>query len=177
MPADPQAIYQWLKALGTLTAAAMSEEVADNKLHAYAPLLAFEFDQSCFCPSSLAYVARGSKFFPTFGEVCALLTQWCREQRQAAGPAIAAPTDPWGSKVRAEREAAIREWTDPGHIQAAVKALEDSPLRPTLGSFLARAVEFHAPHLIELVPAKFRTVTPEASARVIPFPFPGAGAA
>jgi hypothetical protein len=170
MPADPETVYDWLKALGVLTASATSEAVADNKLHAYAPLLADEFDQACFCRSSLAFVARGAKFFPTFGEVCDLLVKWWRSQRPYTGLALSGPADPWDAKVRAERAEAGSDWSDPVVIQASVTALDGNPLRPTLGRILAVAVAFHAPHLIELVPAEFRPLTPDEGGKVIDFP-------
>lgn len=174
MPADPESVFNWLKGLGVLTASATSEAVADNKLHAYAPLLAEEFDQDCFCKSSLIFVARGSKFFPTFAEVCTLLAQWWRNQRPYGGLALPAPAEPWSAEVRAvEEEAKHRSWSDPFAIRASVtsiKALDEGPMRLALGRALASAVQLHAPHLIALVPPEFRPQAPDADRKVLRFP-------
>jgi hypothetical protein len=173
MSADQETVYKWLKALGTLTASATSAEVADNKLHAYAPLLADEFGQECFCRASLAFVARGSTYFPTFAEVCALLAKWWHSQRPYSGLAIEGPADPWNAEVRAQKEEAKRDWSNPLAIRASVKALEDSPMRIALGRVLAGAVKMHAPHLIGLVPVEFRQPTGDDESKVVPFLGPG----
>jgi hypothetical protein len=171
MPADPEVVYRWLKALGVLTASGPSAEVADNKLQAFVPLLADEFDEGCFCKPSLAYVARRVKFFPAFAEICELLAAWWRERRPFdASLALTGPDDLWAARVRADRANAERDWSDPETIRKAVVAASSAEpeMRLPLGRMLAGAVKLYAPHLLALVPDEFHR--PSDSAQVISFP-------
>lgn len=88
---DPNTVREWLKALGVLCAGNLSQEEAELKLSAYAPLLAREFGPECFTPGSLTSVARATKFFPSFGEVCNALTAWWQENSAARMVRLSGP--------------------------------------------------------------------------------------
>ena len=69
------AVHGWLAALSTLVAGRMSVEEIRLRLSSYVPLLAEEFpDERYFTSRSLRHVARHSKWFPSYGELCDLLT-------------------------------------------------------------------------------------------------------
>jgi hypothetical protein len=90
MPTDGLSIRGWLKMLGLLTAGAMSLDEAEIRMTALARALATEFEDWAFSEASVIAVAGECKHFPTFGEIVALLREWCRDHRPRL-TAIAAP--------------------------------------------------------------------------------------
>jgi hypothetical protein len=82
MPTDPNLTRNWLKMLGALNDAAMGTEEFEMRLAVLAPALAAEFPPEIFTPDTARSVARQSRYFPVFGEICALLEPACREQRE-----------------------------------------------------------------------------------------------
>lgn len=77
--------------LGTTVASTMSIAEAQERISTYLPLLEAEFDQRFFCSDSLRYVARRTKFFPTFSEVCEHLHEWGTQKREASRILLANP--------------------------------------------------------------------------------------
>lgn len=77
--ARTDAARKWLIALGVLSAGSMPPAEAKAKIDAYSPMLAEEFSDWCFTPSSLAFCAKQFKFFPSFGELAAKLTEWRKD--------------------------------------------------------------------------------------------------
>jgi hypothetical protein len=82
MPTDPNLCRNWLKMLGALNDAAMGTEEFEMRLAVLAPALAAEFPPDVFTPDTARAVARQSRYFPVFGEICALLEPACRESRE-----------------------------------------------------------------------------------------------
>lgn len=104
MPGDPLA--EWLAALGTLTAGAMTATDARDKIGAYAAMLRDDFPPACFTKASLAAVARACKFFPAYGELCDALTAWS----EASGTHRQAPPLARRSGPREEQTAIGDSW-------------------------------------------------------------------
>lgn len=65
----------WLLSLSTLVAGRLSVEEIRLRISAYLPLLAEEFPnvEGYFTNQSLRHVARNSKWFPSYAELCDLL--------------------------------------------------------------------------------------------------------
>ena len=82
MPTDPNLTRNWLKLVGALNDAAMATEEFEMRLAVLAPALAAEFPPEIFTPDTARSVARQSRYFPVFGEICALLEPACRENRE-----------------------------------------------------------------------------------------------
>jgi hypothetical protein len=85
MPTDPNLVRKWLKMLGALNDAAMGTEEFEMRLAVLAPALAAEFPPDVFTPDTARGVARKSRYFPVFGEICAFLepiAQQFRERRR-----------------------------------------------------------------------------------------------
>ena len=117
MPTDPTLVRKWLKALGALSAGALTPMEVEAKLDAMTPLLAAEYGAEAFTRDSLVRAARASKFFPSFAEVCEALSGAVRDTRPPA-PRLAAP-DP------VEREAPTAEQIAANRAKvAALKAAE-----------------------------------------------------
>lgn len=101
-PTDPAIVRNWLKALGSLVAGSLSEVEAKARIDAYTPLLATAFPPAAFTPTTLRRVAEGCKFFPSYGEVNALLVPEYRRAVELAAaasapiarPALTAPEPP-----------------------------------------------------------------------------------
>lgn len=100
----------WLKALGALSAGSMSSPDAKAKIAAYTPMLVAEYADWCFTPASLAACAKAFKFFPSFGELAAALSEW-RHNNTPPGvydkPRIAGRDD---KRSEADDERLDREW-------------------------------------------------------------------
>ena len=79
--ADQAVTRDWLKALGTLVAGSLPANESRAKLNLLAPMLAEEFPAGAFTPPSLAAVARQCKFFPSYAEICEVLSPWWKEHR------------------------------------------------------------------------------------------------
>ena len=86
-----ETIRRWLQSLGTLCATTLSVQDAQDKLRAYAPMLQREFNAAFFTADSLAFVARQTKYFPSYGELCEALSAWRREAN--FGMSSAPPSD------------------------------------------------------------------------------------
>ena len=90
MHTDPTLVRKWLKALGALSAGALTPMEVEAKLDAMTPLLAAEYGAEAFTRDSLVRAARASKFFPSFAEVCEALSGAVRDTRPPA-PRLSAP--------------------------------------------------------------------------------------
>jgi hypothetical protein len=163
-----QAAAKWLNDLGDLTAGSPSLSEAKTKLATMAAALAEEFDASVFNRSSLTFVARRCKFFPSFGEACEALAEWRKQHPRH--PAISGPADGPNEQQRraleAEHEAAEASWrniSEPA-IFAKVRALDGHPMRLLLGRMLATAVRRHAPRMLGLLPPEFLVANDDRSA-------------
>lgn len=147
-------VLAWLQDLGGLCAGAMPRPEAVAKMGAYAPLLAEAFPADAFTRASLAAVAGGLTFFPSYGEVSAQLSVWWRDNRPTrlalAAPVPASPADAWEARKREISE----EWRQ-ADVAGQVARIMDMPatdLRATLLRALRQSVAAHAPDRIELVP-------------------------
>ena len=75
-------ISGWLMALSTLVAGKLNLDEIRLRLSSYVPLLAEEFPNTrYFTSQSLRSVARHSKWFPSYGELCDLLSASWKESR------------------------------------------------------------------------------------------------
>jgi hypothetical protein len=83
MSTDPNLTRNWLKMIGVLNDAAMTTEEFELRLAVLAPALAAEFAPEVFTPDSARSVARQTRYFPVFGEICALLEPASREHRES----------------------------------------------------------------------------------------------
>ena len=111
--AKPEAIADWLMALGVLTADTGSRAEAEMKLAAYVPLLAERFPAGAFTPASLEHVASKCRFFPAYADVVEHLGAWWLKHRPAPPalpppPAVPARPAPTADEV-ARVAAAVRE--------------------------------------------------------------------
>lgn len=157
----------WLTDLGKLTAGQAPLPDAKAKIATMAAALAAEFDARAFCRASLIHAARRCKFFPTFGEACEALSEWCREnpgQRQITAP----DTEPNAAmrkleRERTEAEASWRNISEP-QIFAKVRALDGHPKRTELGRILAVALKRHAPRMLGMLPPEFLAANDDRSA-------------
>jgi hypothetical protein len=162
----------WLSDLGKLTAGSAPLPDAQAKIATMAAALAAEFDHSAFNRSSLVFVARHSKFFPSFSEACAALTEWRKQHPLPPRHIpIAGPDDgPNERQMRAIEEqhaAAEASWgniSEPAAIFAKIRALDGHPMRPMLGRMLADAVRRHAPRQLGLLPPEFLVANDDRSA-------------
>ena len=153
---DHQHIRDWLKALGSLAACALTAKEFDARISAYVPLLATDFPRSAFGPASLAAIARQCKFFPAYAELCDLLSAWWREHRPPPrDPALEGPE----TRTQAERSAmAEASWRDitAGQVReriAEIRLVEGAGhIQASLGRMLAHAITTHAPHHLGLLP-------------------------
>jgi hypothetical protein len=156
----PKVVRDWLKALGSLTAGSLPGAEVDAKLGTYAPLLAQDFPPSAFCPASLAAVARQCKFFPSYAEICDLLSPWWRAYREQLDHI--AISDHSGNTLSRERDhhaASQASWQQAtaSDIRAKVADVRrtNQPMQLALGQLLAKAVNTHATHWQSLIPPEW----------------------
>ena len=124
MSTDP--VRKWLSALGTLCAVSVPEGEAVRRIDAYATMLASEFEPWAFNRRSLEAVARQSKFWPAYGELCDALSAWCRDNRQpSAAPRLAGPTDLSPAEYRAQQDAEDRAWWEDHIAEVAARPNPD----------------------------------------------------
>lgn len=150
MPNIETVIRDWLKALGSLTAATISQQEAAARLSAYAPLMAKELPLGAFTAASLAAVGRQCKFFPSYAELCGYLAAWWAENRPESVSALPPPEEE-GSHAFWQRrmDAMRREWDDPAGIRERVVACAGDARALAL---LRALVERHAPQHSWIVP-------------------------
>jgi hypothetical protein len=92
----PMPVAEWLTSLGVLCAGSMSREEAMARVAAYRTALASEFEPRAFCAASVRHVARASKFWPSFGEVCTALGEWWKDNRDVGDGAPRLSSDGHG---------------------------------------------------------------------------------
>ena len=142
-----QHIRDWLKALGSLAASTLTAKEFDARISAYVPLLAADFPMAAFGPVSLAVVARHCKFFPSYAEICEVLSPWWRENRPA--PVVNALHSPNGRTHDEWREIAEQSWRDITAAEVRAKIVEIQRAGAGSAAFArisAHAVTTHAPH-------------------------------
>ncbi|HTO99800.1 MAG TPA: hypothetical protein VMJ64_00375, partial [Anaerolineales bacterium] len=83
---------RWLASLGTLCAGAMPLEEAQARVAAFASMLCEQYGGEAFTQASLQTVARGCRFFPSYGELCEALSAWLKENPPPRHTAIAGPS-------------------------------------------------------------------------------------
>jgi len=158
--ADQTVVRDWLKALGTLVAGSLPPNEVRAKLALLAPMLADEFPVAAFCPVSLAAVARQCKFFPSYAEICEVLSPWWRENR----PPLTAIASDQAATVRQraiERECRESwEGVTAEQVRAKIRDLDSHPFRLLLGRMLATALRRHAATNLGLLPPEFLEVAP-----------------
>jgi hypothetical protein len=122
-------VREWLVSLGVLSAVSISRQEADIKLAAFVPMLMREFPDAAFTPDSLAAVARQCKYFPTYGELCGLLSEWWRDNRPRP-VAIAPPPPPSEPEREPKRPPPTPE--EVARVHAVVTRLTAEWLAPPL---------------------------------------------
>lgn len=109
MSTDP--VRKWLSALGTLCATNAPEAEAARRVEAYATMLASEYQPWAFSRRSLEAVARQCKFWPAYGELCDLLSAWCRDNKPAQSvPLLTGPAELSPAEYRAKKDQEDRDW-------------------------------------------------------------------
>lgn len=154
MATHSDTVRDWLKALGALTAAVMTNNEAKARVSAIATLLANEFPTAAFCPASLAHVARECRHFPTYAELCDLLGPWWKQHRPE--PTMI-ETDTWQERQQRAEDERAGSWiliTDT-EIREKIRNLNGHPLRSYLGRLLATCIARHAPKKLGLLPPEF----------------------
>jgi len=161
---NPTVTREWLVSLGALTAASLPVEDAKARVAAYLPLLLDEFPEAAFTKQSLAHVARSCKFFPTFGELCAALSDWWRTNR----PAIAAADQDIPERLRVAH-IPNRERVDVSEIGITRRLIEleqlasESKLQAALASLgmkmLRINLEERAPERLHMIPDTIKPPT------------------
>jgi hypothetical protein len=157
---DALKVRQWLQSLGVLVATGMSVADAKERLAVFVPLLAAEFDGRFFNAATLAFVARRSKFFPTFSEVCEGLQEWGQTlEGQSRSLLLEGPDGAnaaWKAKIADERAEAQRDWDDPQKVRSSRDlVLSDEVKQLELGRMLAALVNKHAPWNVGLLPPEW----------------------
>ena len=135
----PMPAAEWLAALGALTATNMPIAEGRARVAAYRAALASEFDPGAFCAASLRAVARGCKFFPSFGEVCEALSAWWRDHRATVERLTALP-GPGGASGRAQES---RERYEPvyGLYKHKYGHLPHERFQPGVDAFAGRGIQ------------------------------------
>ena len=162
--AETRRVAGWLNDLAVLTAG--SAPLADAKARAatMAGVLADDYPTAAFCRPSLTHVASKCRFFPSYAELCEHLGGWWQGHRPE--PSTVYTPDAWSQRVAAEHSEAIEDWTDPGKVRAAIRALIDHPMRGVLGHMLAGLVGRHAPQHLGLFPPEWIEASPDQPQRL-----------
>lgn len=163
---DP--IGPWLRRLGMLTA---SPKVSVDEVRAalvlYEDMLRDKYPASAFTRQSLEAVAAGSKFFPTYGEVCDRLTKFWRDDRAKAlpGPAAAGPTRPGAGHWHGFIAARLVAGGDRAHLLSLAKAYATpDELRGIMAAFYPAEAQAAAEHAAEVKRDKARAAEQVAKA-------------
>ena len=76
-----EAVVRWLNDLATISPPAPGGQELQSRIAGLASLLAGDFPPAAFSRDSFKAVARECKFFPSYAEVCAILSPWWRQHR------------------------------------------------------------------------------------------------
>ena len=147
------AVSSWLNDLNELTAG--SKPLADSKpkIASLAAALGEEFPPGAFTRQSLLVVARANKFFPSYAEICELLSPWWKDHRPTP---IAIETDQSSSVKQREIERKNREeWQGitAAQIRGHIRDMEGAP--PAWRPILAHALAVNAPQHLGLLPPEW----------------------
>ena len=148
-------VTSWLNDLNDLTAGSAPLADSKRKITALASALFDEFPPGAFSRQSLLVVSRAYKFFPSYAEICEVLSPWWKDHRPAP-VAIAAPDQSAGAK-QAERDREVHESWDmtPEQVRAKIRFVRDGFMPHLMGPYLAAAFRAHAPHQLALLPPEW----------------------
>lgn len=133
--AEQQTVHDWLIYLAGLNVGGLKQPEVELRLAVLAPALAEEFPEDVFTPQSARMLAR-QKYFPTFSEVCEVLSPLARENRErnrllalpaprpeAVEPYKPPPAPDWCF----DREPRLMGRREPGElkIQAPLRSVEE----------------------------------------------------
>jgi hypothetical protein len=168
MPDKVTLIREWLVALAVLCRTNVGKEELAATLNAYAPMLAARYSLGAFSQASLDAVATQCSYFPSYAELCGALSPWWQEHRDTEALQIA--SDQPATVRQREIDQAVRDsWRNitAENVRAKVRAVQDSPMPPALGAFLATALRKHAPQHLGLLPPKWLAERPGEPADVV----------
>jgi hypothetical protein len=149
-------VTSWLNDLNDLTAGARPLADSKRKIAALASALFDDFPPAAFTRQSLLVVSRAYKFFPSYAEICEVLSPWWKDHRPAP-VAIAAP-DQSASAQQRERDRENREsWEGitAAQVRAHIRDLADfAPTDMAIAhrGILAHALANRAPQHLGLLP-------------------------
>jgi hypothetical protein len=164
MITDIRVVAAWLADLANVTAGAAMLSDIKPRIGGLASLLAENYPADAFCRASLEHAARECKFFPSYAELCDILSPWWKEHRPTP---LAIAGDQSASAEQAERERKDAEsWRGmtAGDVRAKVRALDGHPFRAMFGRILATAVRRHAPEHLGLLPPEFLAANDDRNA-------------
>lgn len=123
--AEQQTVHDWLVYLAGLNVGGLKQQEVELRLAVLAPALADEFPEEVFTPQSARTLAR-QKYFPTFSEVCEVLSPLARQIRErnrllalpAPRPEAATPYKPPPAPEWCfEREPRLMGRREPGELK------------------------------------------------------------
>ena len=157
----------WLTDLANVSAGQAPLADAKTKIAAMASLLAEEFPAGAFTRQSMMAVARACKFFPSYGELCAVLSPWWLERRP---PLLAISRDTSTEQQQRNELERAETWRriTPEEVRAKIRAVrDDAKFQPILGHFLGTAIRLHAPQHLGLLPPEWLDAPPTEPAKVV----------
>jgi hypothetical protein len=162
------AVSSWLNDLNELTAG--SKPLADSKpkIASLAAALGEEFPPGAFTRQSLLVVARANKFFPSYAEICELLSPWWKDRRPTP---IAIETDQSSSVKQRELERRNREeWEGVTAAQVRGHIRDLASFSPTDMAIAHRGILAHglaknAPQHLGLLPPEWLQGVTEPAVR------------
>ena len=145
----------WLNDLANLTAGPTPLADSKPKIATMAAALAEDFPAAAFTRQSLVVVARAAKFFPSYSEICAILSPWWKERRPK--PIAIASDQPAAVRQREIEREARESWQNitPEQVRSKIRAVRDGWQPRTYGSFLASALRKHAPQHLGMLPPEW----------------------
>lgn len=150
-----RAATEWLNDLANLTAGPTPLADSKPKIATLAAALAEDYPAAAFNRQSLVVVAKASKFFPTYSEICAILSPWWKERRPK--PIAIASDQPAAVRQREIEREARESWQNitPEQVRAKIRTIRAGWQPRTYGPFLASALRKHAPQHLGLLPPEW----------------------
>jgi hypothetical protein len=147
-------VTSWLNDLANLTAGPTPLADSKPKIASLAAALGEEFPLGAFTRQSLLVVARTTKFFPSYSEICDALSPWWKDHRPTP---VAIETDQSGGAKQAQRDRENAEsWVKtPQEVRAKITEIRNGFMPHLFGPIFGAAMQRHRPHLLPLLPPEW----------------------
>ena len=159
------AVSSWLNDLANLTAGPTPLADSKPKIATLAAALGEEFPSAAFNRNSLLAVARACKFFPSYSEICEVLSPWWKDHRPTPIAITKAHRSDADQQLERDREVTESFPNTAAEVRAKIRETRNGFMPHLIGHWYATAIAKHRPQFLGLLPPEWLKEPQESAER------------